>query len=50
MAGLGGARPKASIVDQDNRLVIAKSPSRTMSTAPKPGKKSSDVLWLIELR
>lgn len=38
-SSLGGARPKASVIDQFGKLAIASSPKRTMSTVSRHGRR-----------
>ena len=39
-SSLGGARPKASVIDQHGRLAIAKFPNETTTTRSSAGKPS----------
>ena len=40
-SSLGGARPKAAVIDESGRLCIAKFPSRRTRTMSAPGRVSS---------
>lgn len=39
-SSLGGARPKASVIDQHGQLSIAKFPKELMTTVSRPGRRS----------